>query len=44
MPVDLDDAECRAVATALGVRWRGVFEGLRILEDEWLTAQSEHRQ
>ena len=41
VPAGLDYAGCRAVAAALGVRWRAVFEGVQVMEDEWLSARAE---
>ena len=36
VPTGFDYAGCRAVAAELGLKWRAVFEGLRVLELEWL--------
>ena len=33
-PTGLDYAGCRAAVAALGIKWRKVFEGLRVMEAE----------
>lgn len=43
IPTGLDYAGCRAAVAALGLRWRAVFEGLRLMELEVLGAQAERR-
>ena len=40
VPTGLDYAGCRAVAAGLGLRWRAVFEGLRVLALEWLSVRA----